>query len=899
LFINNTKISSVLAQGGTVVVPSRQRAAAIRLAHSHAQLEQQLLQWRSCDVLPWSAWLERMAADARHGALRGLRRLNPVEEWLAWRAAAVEATAGVEILMPVSLADALRQSAARVRDGALHWPGSPTGESALLRRVIAIMARVCRERSAVLGDDWPLLLRDAGLSPVPLLFAGFEELGQALRARLLELGAVFDDATTVAAGGQHSAAGQCDQQLVAASDRHDELRRAAQWSRQLLGGDPGARVLIIVPRLAQCRALAVQAFDHALNGSEVLAGEPRRGRYALEGGVPLGDYPLVAAALALLALGSGALEFAQLAALLRSSFLHCGTAAARAALELRLRDRNVLSANVAQLLGVVRTAATPWSADFATALGALEPALARDAAIRQHAGGWARAFAAQLELWGWPGAQSLASAEQQQRERFEALLGEFAALGQATGPLSAAAAVELLRTMAARTLFEPATDDAAVTLSAACGDPLLHYDGIWVTGLNAGEWPAPVQADPFIPIAVQRAAQLPGASPAAQLALAHSRLAAWRERARTLVLSYACVDDDVSLQPSSLLRVPVGAADNNAAPHAVPVADPLIMALRASARLEPRPLERALAWPLQRKLPRGTRALDLQAACPFRAAAELRLDAAPLPKPRPGLDMRERGRVLHRALELVWRQLDGSQSLRACDAGALQALALRATTQSLAEILAVRTTALSPALHVNERARTTGLIVALLEQEKARADFHVDELEVSRVHTLAGAQIRVRMDRVDRVGDGRSVIDYKSGALQSFTVGDERPRNVQLLVYAALVGAPLVGVAAVHLQPSGIEWRGAAADSGVFPALSARRAAAAPWAEVLPYAQRTVEHLVRGFVAGDAEVAPRPQACEHCHLAGLCRIDSARLALEELAVELPGAAAESGAADES
>ena len=891
MFVNNSKVIDTLERGGTVVVPTRQRASAIRLAHTHAQLQQQRNHWRSCDVLPWSAWLARMAEGARHDALRGLRMLGPLEEWLLWREAALQAASGLGILMPASLADALRQSAAAKRDGGLRWSASPGSESALLGRVIASVERACQARGAVLGDDWPLLLRNASPSPAPLLFAGFEEMGAALRARLLALGAQFDAADAYAAGapreadGEPLAAGQPGLELVVASDPGDELRRAALWSRAMLARDPAARLLVIVPRLAQCRALAIQAFEHALGGAEVLGAETTMQRFAIEGGVPLSDYPLVAAALALLTLGTRALEFAPLAALLRSSFLRCGTDSARAALELRLRDCNLHEAGMADLLRVLRSGSAPWCAELGTAWTAMAAKLAAVTSARQHAGEWARAFASQLESWGWPGAQSLSSAEQQQRERFETLLGEFAALGQTSGALESGRAVDLLRSLVTRTHFEPASDDAAVTLSAACGDPLLHYDGIWVTGLSAGQWPPPPQPDPFLPLAVQRAAGMAGASPAGQLALAQRRLAAWRERSAMLTLSYACAEDDVDLQGCTLVRWPHDEVDARQRSSPLPVADALIAALHASATLESRPDEQALPWPTERALPQGTRALELQADCPFRAAAELRLGAVSLPEPRPGLDMRERGKVLHRALELVWRQLNDSTALRACDTSTLQSLAQGATRKAMTEVLAGRIAPLAPGLEDNEKLRTSRLIVALLVQEKARGEFHIEELEVSREHRVAGAGIRIRMDRVDRLPEGRAVIDYKSGAPKAFAIGAERPRNVQLLAYAALVEAPLVGVASVHLQSRGIGWRGAALDREVFPALTTRKDKLVPWPEVLPYAQQAIERLAMAFLAGDAQVAPAAEACERCHLAGLCRIDSARLALEETVAE--------------
>ncbi len=276
-------------------MPSRQRATAIRLAHVQAQLSAGLSHWPSCDVLPWSAWLERTAALARHGALRGLRRLGAAEEWLAWRSAAIEAGESTGMLMPATLADALREASSRVRDGSLRWPRTISSESALFERASAIMARYYREQAAVSSDDWIPVLRDLSAMATPLLFAGFDDMGATLRQRLQELGAIVDPGV----GADVIIADE----VVSAADGLDELRRAAQWSRTLLERDGSARVLVVVPRLAQCRAIATQAFDHELNGIDTDAGSALRARFAIEGGVPLSDYPLVHAGLALLASG--------------------------------------------------------------------------------------------------------------------------------------------------------------------------------------------------------------------------------------------------------------------------------------------------------------------------------------------------------------------------------------------------------------------------------------------------------------------------------------------------------------------------------------------------------------------------------------------------------------------
>jgi RecB family exonuclease len=271
----------------------------------------------------------------------------------------------------------------------------------------------------------------------------------------------------------------------------------------------------------------------------------------------------------------------------------------------------------------------------------------------------------------------------------------------------------------------------------------------------------------------------------------------------------------------------------------------------------------------------------LQSACPFRAAAELRLGAIPLGEPVSGLDARERGQFLHRALQATWERLGSSRALKGTAAPDLTALVGVAIDTALGELIRLRATELAPPLLENERQRAAVLLAALLAQEAQRADFSIATLEGDERHTLGGLPIKVRMDRLDRLDDGRLVVlDYKSGAPQAFITQDERPQQPQLLAYALLVPGELAGVAAVHLRPDAIHWRGAAAQPEVLPKLSTRGAAPS-WGEQLAHWRRVIDALVQGFVSGDAAVQPRADACEQCHLAALCRIDSAGLAVVE------------------
>src|SRR3569623_1730744 len=75
--------------------------------------------------------------------------------------------------------------------------------------------------------------------------------------------------------------------------------------------------------------------------------------------------------------------------------------------------------------------------------------------------------------------------------------------------------------------------------------------------------------------------------------------------------------------------------------------------------------EQALPPPPAVVLPGGASVLEKQAACAFRAFAEVRLFSTPLDTAVLGLDAGERGSIVHRVLQLFWTQVRGQAELLA------------------------------------------------------------------------------------------------------------------------------------------------------------------------------------------------------------------------------------------
>ena len=845
------QIAIAIDAGGTIVVPSRQRAAALRLATAAAAIGRGLAVWPTPDVLPWTSWLAREAAHERH-ALRGERRwLRAAERWMLWRALAAELADRHRLLGGRGLAEALPRALARMADWGLGWRGEPTPEAALLREAGALWERRCAALGVADPGDWRRLAAAPAAGRAPAILAGFGTIGPARRAFLEARGVrQLPD----------SAPGPTAPRVHAAAECGAEFEAAADWARARLGRDPSARLLVIVPDLDRQRARLRRIFSAAL-GTATAGGVAN---YAFEGGQPLADYALVRTALGLLALPQRPLPFPALAELLRSPYVRGGGSPEALRIEAWLRERPLEALDARALRGLLPAIERELGAGAAARLqwfleaGEAGPAL--DAPD-----GWARRLAARLGAAGWPGERPLDSGELQVRRRFDELLGDFATSGTGLTRIDAAAALDLLEAMAAEEAFEPATDDVPVTLSSRLEDPIVGYDGIWVSGCDAARWPAPPAPDAFIPLAVQRAAGLPEASADGQLARARAALAAWRAATSDLVLSHPCYEDDAELSPSGLLQ--------GLEPWSAP---PVLRARTAGA---PRERLADATGPRLTAAPRGgVRLLELQAACPFRAYAELRLDAQPLAEPRGGLDPRVRGRVLHRSLERLWRGLGGSVGLAALDSVAQAERVRQAVRAALAAELAAAALEPPPLLRRVEERRAAALLDALLDAERERGAFEVVEAEARRVLTLDGAELPLRIDRIDRLADDRlAILDYKAGQPETFDPHAARPPRPQLPAYAVAAGAGVAAVATVHLRREGISWRGTA-DSGTrLPGIKAAGDTAA-WPALLERWRAQLAGLLEEFRAGAAGVTPLPRACERCALSSLCRIDAARVA---------------------
>jgi probable DNA repair protein len=672
-------------------------------------------------------------------------------------------------------------------------------------------------------------------------------------------------------GSKH---GTSEVSTIGLSNRDTEIEVAARWAHGLVK-QGRTRIAVVVEDLAARSESVRRSFAEVFDpSSRTIEQEAAQAPFAIAAPQPLARYPIVDAALAALELMKGDCDSTLAGRLFRSPFFADALqeADARALADARLRQEQREQWNIYEL---ERFSALTECTTLAMA--AREAAQRhRELPARAPASTWAQEFHALLRLLGWPGERGLSSVEQQTILKFQATLTDLGSLDALLGPITLAQAHRELRKLANDTAFEAETAAALVTVIDATTVAGMHFDAIWVAGLDALRFPKPAQPDALIPLPLQRLAAVPEASPELSYKLSQTRLERLTRSARKVVLSWPQREGDAQLQMSPL----IASFPKSTAADFTRVDDLRSLIFHERPALEVLQDERAPA--LQSAHAKGgARILELQSLCPFRAQATLRLGAEPLMHATPGFDARHRGIFIHRLLEEFWSQTRDQATLIAMDASSLEARLIQ-----IAESLAVRW--LPPSTRARERLAQLEIrsaverVIALLAIDRARPAFGVRRIEGEERVSIAGLTFRLQPDRIDEVAGGTFLIDYKLGDAHRprkwLDRKPGRPEQPQLPLYA-LGQTQLAGLAFATLAPGSIEYRGWRRGDPIAPGVlefpnEVRRAPGIPedWNSLLAHWRVVLHALAEHYVRGDSQVDPLPQACAYCHLSSFCRI---------------------------
>jgi probable DNA repair protein len=832
-----------LVQGGpvapTVVTPNKRLSQALMLEFDAFQIGKGLSVWEAPDILPFGAFVQRLYEDGLYADLSAAlpMLLTPAQEEEVWK----QVVGGNGLL-------AVEAVAAKCRDAwtlANLWrirPGAGNEDTATFSSWLAKYLEKTNGEvdSARLPDLLHRVLPELKRPKLVVAFA-FDILPPQTKEFLEALGAevVLSKPTPQSAVVSRASFGAAK----------EELEKAAQWARARLESG-AARIGVVVPDLQKRRSEVVRVLSRVMRPG----GEKVAMPFNVSLGVPLQEFPIVNAALALLHISQEEIPFEEASRLVRSPFIGGAESELGARMRLETRLREKLGATVVLPKLIAAAGQTPLLRARLEKLFALR----EDGLFAQKTPAeWARHFSTVLEAAGFPGERGLDSDEFQAQAKWHEALGELSKLDRVSREMTFPGAFQTLKKICADTQFQPETPDTPIQVLGLLESAGVEFDHLWVTGLTDEAWPLKSSPNPFLPLALQRKAGVPEASADTSLALDRRITEGWKQAAREVVFSHFTKEEDRDVLLSPLI------ADIAATTIEVPALQKFRDEIFKSKKRET--LQDHVAPAVRAKQIRGgTKVLSDQAACPFRAFASHRLSAKELEEPSEGLDASQRGNLVHALMKNLWEALKNSDALKGDVSPAID----RAAAAAVKEL------EIEGRFAELERARLARVAREWLEVEKARPAFSILSLEEKRTLEFAGLEFAARIDRMDKLSSGgHAVIDYKTGSgnVTSKRWAPPRPDEPQLALYAVSAKEEVTAVAFARVRPGEMRFVGLSRDDKALPKVAREKDG---WQPLLKKWKNEAESLGASFARGEAGVDPKKDlmTCRYCGLETLCRV---------------------------
>jgi ATP-dependent helicase/nuclease subunit B len=873
------ELDAWLREGGHVVTSSDRAARVIQAEFHRRRRAEDLSAWPAPNILDWKSFT-RTAWEERN--LAGRLLLNPSQELALW-----SEIIHSEKHLPTALTASVRRLASMAMEAhdllcsyAPQYLRTSSRDSwdqdaGAFSQWLADFDQQCIRNGEISSSRLPLemisLLQEDSTARPPLRIAGFDRVLPTQR-RLFDAWGPWQQLQPEgppARGSFHSV-----------RDSQTELESCAYWCHKRLATNPGQRLLIITQDLSQRRGEIERAFLR-------FSGPGAAPVFEFSLGIPLNRVPLTRSALLLLRWLSDTLDENALDWLFSSGLAASAdeSAALRTCMRtLRRFDQQRLQWPLEGFLnhGRIATAVPPhWKRRMISAQRSL-----KESATFLNPIEWADKVPYLLETISWGGPQSQASAEFQALRRWQQALDNAGSLGFDGRRIAWHDFLAELEHAAGEILFAPQSSDAPIQIAGPAESAGLNADALWFLGADEESWPPIAPMHPFLPPHVQRESAMPHSSHQLDREFASAITQRLLASASEVHFSFALQKDDVESRPSRLiaqlagspLPIPQGMLrPSHGASIAIPIVDSSTTPFTAAY------------------LRGGAAVLSSQSQCPFKAFATARLAAESWDAAQAGLSAKQRGQTLHAVLHSVWSGKRPGIKKRD-DLIPIKDLAAFVRTHVKAGLQSGLQPGISeqmpPTYMQLEETRLVRLVTEWLEFERTRETFTVEQTEAQRTVTIEGLGMNLRLDRVDRLVDGSSlVIDYKTGNVDPKSWDLPRPDDLQLPLYKVFgletlqpslfdsFGGPASGglvFAKVRAGDTCFAGRVVDAKKTINPDLTGnsglvrRKLTGLDESEWKQY----IRQLAEEFIHGRANVDPRdyPKTCERCGLQSVCRI---------------------------
>ncbi len=799
-------LHDAISGNAEIVTASRRLTRDLIAAYDQQQIDAGRSAWRTPSIFFWQDWLARQLVTAADPAILP-RRLDSVSSSILW-----------ERCLQRRMPDGLLSFGGIVRQAGQAWQriqewnlSLPTVLSSAVSQDERLFARAAADYQERLdGGNWvdgagmatevAKLIRGDGVSVASrLVLAGFDRLTPAVKKVTDALASAGCTVIVrpVPERGTVTMVAVYDQEIA-------ELRAAGAWARDILQENPAARVAIVCQGLESRAAEISRLIREGLAPGWQYGDSRHHSAVNVSYGRRLSDYPAIAVALLILRWTRQGLSSRELSVLLRSRCVASNRLDGRCRFELKLRSHPDREWSPDAVLKIISNKdEAPDTGAFIELVQAVAGHASQAAEKMSPAESVSR-IDGLLKSIRWPGETSLDSSEFQLVNRWRELLNEFARVESVIPQVSLSEAVQRVSAMAQDAIWQPESGAGIVQVLGTLEAAGMEFDRLWVSGMDAAQWPPVSRPSPFISLALQRKHDMPDATPADTLEFSKRVLSRLAGAADQCVLSWSRNREDSELSASSLLD------DLDTTAYQGPE-DPGWHALGLIGRDNTISHNDDVVPPVanDEHVAGGAYTVQRQFTDPFSAFASGRLGVRAPDPVSTGLSASMRGNIIHNALHNL---LAGNPTQREMGNWTADETVRRigsAVDSALAVHVANADLVLRRIIGI-ERGRLLLLLRDFIRQETQRSEFTVADVEKKVDYEKFGIRLGLRIDRIDRLADGRLlVIDYKTGSPKTFLNQDRELKDLQLMVYADALGEDIGGLLLINVDTREIGYRGA------------------------------------------------------------------------------------------
>lgn len=814
----------------TVILTPNRRLSRYLSRKLNAELKEKKSAWLSPNIFPYHVWLEILLKKYSAVVL-----LSEHQEHALWDSIIKSETSAVIGLV--------KQAWEIVKQWqiSLSELSDYSDETKAFYNWLQDFQAICNSKNLCDKNTVPEIIMDGVQQgriklPARLCLVGFDNI----YPQQQKLFQIFSQSVEIAYQDINCLA--ANEQCIACVDVTTEMMNMAHWAHKTLATNPHAYIGCVIPNLVQIRAEIERIFTKTFCN---FTSKP----FNISVGKTLDQFPIIGTALKILELNDG-LTTINIDYLLNSPFVVGAADEKKSRAEFRSQLK-LLNLDQITLEIVLAHSKCP----IFTQLLCKIPNIRN---ITKTPSNWVQFFILILERFGL-GKNLLNDEECQVLQHFYKLLHKLASLDLVIHEISYTQVLIYFNNMVRRTIFQTPNEQQPIDILGVLEASGINFDHLWIMSMDNHTWPPSPSPNPFIPLALQKKFNLPHASHERELDFCEKIIKRFTHSSKSIIYSYPLCVDDRSCRLSLMIK------------QALPIT---LQDLQLDVAIMPEPLQKKTElfveepfFPINstEKIHGGSKIFELQALCPFRAFATLRLTAYQKPAWRNIM----RGVLVHAILEEIWKNINSYQNLLQYSDILLQEL-VGFCIDNTVEKHSRDFIGISDFLIEVEKKCLNQLILKWMQLEKSRLPFEIVSLEKKCEVCFGDLKLKLRIDRIDRLADGTiMIIDYKTSKQPLSTAGwfNENLTNSQLPLYCMVSEEEIGAIAFAQLKADAVEFKGISQkDIGIEGIDETPE-----WSELLVKWRTNLTQLSKDFCAGKALIDPKNNACRMCELKILCK----------------------------